>query len=157
MQSGPLLFQPGTVAGTLTFSGTLRTGSIETPFSTTRIIARQAPKIQSVHTTAGNSGLTAVIQLMSTSREVREMNVRFETGLPLRLSCGVVAGCSVAGTSFRFDTKALFDAWFVEDKTFGSLSTIRLPLQVPSTVHGMVFVTLTNSIGASNTVTFPLP
>jgi uncharacterized repeat protein (TIGR01451 family) len=157
MQPGPLLFQPGTVAGTLTFSGTLRTGSIETPFSTTRTIARQSPKIQGIKTTPSNNGLTAAIQLMSTTREVREMDVRFETGSALRLSCDGVAGCSVLGLTFRFDTKTLFDNWFVQDKTFGGLSTIRLPLQIPSTVHGRVFVTLTNTIGASNPLTFPLP
>ena len=155
-QTPSVAFQPGTVAGVLTFSGTLQSGSVETAFSATRTILRQAPSIQSVQTSSQN-GFTAAITLLSTAREVTRLVVRFETTPPVRLNCDVPVDCAVSGPTITFDVKSLFDAWFARDTTFGSLSTVRLPFLIPTTVHGDVWITMINSLGPSNSVSFKLP
>jgi hypothetical protein len=157
--AGPIFFQTGTVAGTFTFSGTLQAGTAQKTFSPTGnpnlTIPKQAPKIQNVETNTQN-GFAALINLQSTLREVTQMSLTFNTSTPVKLSCGGVAGCSVSGATITFDVKTLFDNWFKSDTTFGSLSTLRLPLTISGGVHGTVNVTFRNSMGASNTVTFNL-
>jgi hypothetical protein len=157
--AGPTFFQTGTVAGTFTFSGTLQAGTAQKTFSPSGspnlTIPKQAPSIQKVETNTQN-GFAAVISLQSTLREVTQMSLTFNTSTKVNLSCGGVAGCSVSGSTITFDVKSLFDNWFTSDQTFGSLSTLRLPLTISGAVQGSVNVTFRNSMGASNTVTFSL-
>lgn len=156
VQPRPIAFQPGTVAGALTFSGVLRTGSVETPFSQTRTIPAQVPTIKRIDTDTRN-GFVAVITLFSTPREVSELSLQFETQPPVRLSCESASLCKVSGSSLVFDAKALFDAWFSGDSTNGSLSTLRVPLSIQGKIKGTVRARFRNSRGLSEAVPFSLP
>src|SRR5262249_55749581 len=122
-QAGPIAFQNGTVAGDLSFNGTLQTGTVQTAFSRTRTIPQQAPSIQSIQTEPRiNTTITMAISLFSTLREVTELSLRFDTQPSIRLSCGAVVGCSVSANTLTLDVKSLFDAWFAADTQFGSAS-----------------------------------
>jgi len=156
IKPGPLGFQPGTVAGNLNFDATVQTGSLQTGFSAAMTIPQQAPAIQKIQTTTGN-GFTAEITLFSPAREVTELVLQFNTTVPVRLSCGSAAGCVASGSTLTFDVRSMFNTWFAGDTTFGSLSTMRLPLSIPGTVHGTVGVTLRNNRGTSNSMSFALP
>jgi hypothetical protein len=156
--AGAVIFQPGTVAGTLSFEGTLQTGTLLNGFAETRTVARQAPTIHGIQMeSAGNESATAAVQLTSTLREVTQLVVRVETATPIQLNCGVPAGCSASGNSLTLDVKRLFDAWFAADREFGSISTLRIPFSFQGQVQGNVVVQLRNNLGGSNPVSFPLP
>jgi hypothetical protein len=159
---GPIGFQPGTIAGTLGFTGALQAGTVQTTFSppssvlTGLTIPLAAPSIQSVQTNTQN-GFVAVVNLLSTMREVTQLSLTFNTTTAVRLSCASVTGCSVSGMTITFDVKGLFDSWFNSTSSFGSLSTLRLPLSFQGTIHGTVSVTLRNTQGISNSASFALP
>jgi uncharacterized repeat protein (TIGR01451 family) len=155
-QATLLGFQPGTVAGALTFSGTVQAGAAESAFSTTQSVPRQAPTIQTVWTDTAD-GFAAVITLWSTSREVTTLALRFDTTAPVQLSCGGVTGCAVSGSTLTFDVRHLFDAWFASGDALGSLSRMRLPFSITGTAHGTVWVTFRNSLGTSKMAPFSLP
>jgi uncharacterized repeat protein (TIGR01451 family) len=155
-EAASLGFQPGTVAGTLTFSVTLQAGNAKTTVSSTLKILRQAPAIQAMHTETGN-GFAVSMTLLSTVREVTELTLRFDTKPAVLLSCGTVPGCSVSGSSLTFDVRSLFDAWFVGHAEFGGLSALRLPFSIQGTVQGTVSVTFRNSVGPSISKSFALP
>jgi hypothetical protein len=112
--------------------------------------------IQSIESVT-QGGFAVLINLWSTTREVKQFSLTFSTNIPVLLSCGSVSGCTVSGSTMNFDAKPLFDAWFNANTTSGSLSTLHLPLSVPGTVHGSVTVRLQNSIGVSNPMSFSLP
>jgi hypothetical protein len=153
---GPVGFQTGTVAGTLTFNAAIHAGAIETPLSATMEIPSLPPLIQKIQTDSQN-GFAAVITLMSTPREVTDLILAFNTTPAVRLSCGSAPGCSASGSTLTFDVRSLFVPWFAADTTFGSLGTLRLPLSIQGTVRGSVAVRLRNSRGISNPVSFALP
>jgi hypothetical protein len=154
--SGPLAFQTGTVAGTLEFTGTAKSGTVETSFEKVVTLPPQAPAIQRIQTIQQN-GFAAVITLMSPMREVSDLILEFHTNSPVRLSCGTTNGCSASESSLTFDVREMFNSWFAEDSTFGSLSMMRIPLSIPASVHGSVVITLRNSRGPSNSMSFALP
>jgi sugar lactone lactonase YvrE len=154
--AGRLGFQAGTVAGAFTFDGVLDTGTVQTTFSTTLKMPREAPSIQAVQTST-QDGFSVLISLLSTSREVTQLNLQFQTTPEVRLSCGTVSGCAVFGSSLSFNVKGLFDTWYATDKTFGSLSTLRLPFSIDGSVQGRVSVTLRNGQGLSSALWFALP
>ena len=160
--AGPVGFQAGTVAGTLSFSGTLQAGTVQTTISPSSSLAssltipRQAPLIQSVETSTQN-GFAVLIHLLSTSREVTQLGLTFNTSPAVTLNCGSVPGCSASGATMTFDVRSLFDAWFNGDSVFGGLSTLQLPFSISGTVHGTVGVQLRNSMGNSAQKSFPLP
>jgi hypothetical protein len=157
-QTGPIAFQTGTVAGDLSFNGTLQTGTEQTAFSSTRTIPQQPPAIHSIQTEPPiNTTIPVAISLSSTLREVTELILRFDTQPSIHLSCGAVRGCSVSANTLTLDVKALFDAWFAADKQFGSASVLRVPFAVQGSVRGAVVVSLRNRLGVSNTMSFPLP
>jgi len=156
LQAGPLGFQPGTVAGTLTFSVTLQAGEIQSTYSTAQIIPRQAPAIQTLRKDTQN-GFAVVITLLSTMREVTTFSLRFDTRPAVRLGCGDVTGCSVLGSTMTFDVKSLFDAWFTSGASLGSLSAMRFPFLIQGAAQGSVVVSFRNSLGTSNSISFPLP
>jgi len=75
----------------------------------------------------------------------------------VRLQCGANTLCTASGSTLTFDVKTMFDGWYSEVSTFGSLVTLRLPLTIQGDVHGSVSVTLRNANGASAPVIFQLP
>jgi uncharacterized repeat protein (TIGR01451 family) len=157
-QAGPVGFQPGTVSGTLSFTGTLQTGVVETAFSSQTTIPRQPPKIYNIERESSNGGNFVVgLNLSSTPREVTQMTVRFQTTPSLRLQCGGMAGCSTSGSAFTLDMKSTFDSWFADNSMFGSISNLRVPLFIQGTVRGDVIITFSNRTGTSNSVSVPLP
>jgi uncharacterized repeat protein (TIGR01451 family) len=153
---GPIGFQAGTVAGTLRFSGALQAGTVEATFSSSPTIPLSAPALQAVQTRT-QEGFSALITSLSTTRDVTLLNLTFNTTPAIRLSCGTVAGCSVMGQTLSLDVRSQFDQWFAADTRFGGLSTLTIPLSIDGNVHGIVFVTLRNSRGTSNTLRFTLP
>jgi sugar lactone lactonase YvrE len=153
---GPIGFQAGTVAGTLTFNATLQVGDIPTTFTSSLAVPSQIPAIQKIQTTNQN-GFAAVMTLLSSTREVKDLILRFNTTKEVRLSCGTVAGCSSSGSVLTFDVRSLFDTWYAGDTTFGSLTALRIPLTIPASVHGSVSISLRNSRGESPSTSFPLP
>jgi hypothetical protein len=56
-----------------------------------------------------------------------------------------------------FEVKELFDSWFNSTPSFGSLSSLQLPLSIQGSIHGTVLVTLRNTLGMSNSASFALP
>jgi hypothetical protein len=160
-QSGPLLFQSGTVAGTVAFTGTFKAGSITGEFSPvvgsdTLTIPLRALFIQSVRTsTEGGFGVS--IHFFSTAREVTQLSLTFNTTSRVRLRCGTAEGCSAVGNVLTLDVAALFSRWFIGDSSFGGLAQLRLPLSIDGAVKGTVAVTLKNTKGESNSQSFALP
>jgi hypothetical protein len=159
---GPIGFQTGTVAGTIGFIGALQAGTVQTTFSPPSsanaglTIPRAAPSIQSIQTNSQN-GFAAVINLWSTMREVTQLSLTFNTTSEVRLSCGSIAGCTVSGTTMTLDVKATFDFWFNSTSSFGSMSALRLPFSIQGSIDGTISVTLRNSQGTSNSLSFALP
>ncbi len=160
--AGPIGFQSGTVAGTLSFSGTLQAGTVQTTIAPSSSLAsgltisRQRPVIQSLETSSQN-GFAVSINLFSTTREISQFSLSFNTLTAVTLSCGSVSGCSVSGSTLTFDVKSMFDSWFSNSTAFGSLSRLHLPLSISGTVHGSVLVRLQNSMGISVPSSFTLP
>jgi hypothetical protein len=154
---GPVAFQAGTVAGTLAFSGSSTAGTVKSSFTAERSISRQPPVIAQVRF-VNTGGLTAVISLFSTPRDVTELKLRFVTAPQVRVSCGTTPACTAEGDTLRLDVGPQFAAWFQGNPAFGGLSQISVPLAVQGApVHGSVYFTLTNSQGASNTASLLLP
>ena len=160
--SNPLGFQTGTVAGRLIFNGAFTAGKIQGSFSPpigggAPAISEQAPVIKSIETST-QGGFAATILLFSTTREVTQLELTFNTTPQVRLSCGTVSGCSVNGSTMTFDVSSLFAAWFASDTAYGSLSTLRLPFSIDGgRVKGAVAVALRNRQGFSNVAVFDLP
>jgi uncharacterized repeat protein (TIGR01451 family) len=155
-QATLLGFQPGTVAGALSFSGTIQAGTAQSTFSATRNIPKLPPAIQAAHTDTAD-GFGIVITLVSTLREVNALTLRFDTTAPVRLSCGDVMGCTVSGSTLTFDVRTLFEHWFASEAALGSLSLVRLPLSIQGNVHGTGWITFRNSLGSSQAARFSLP
>jgi subtilisin family serine protease len=151
-------FQTGTVAGTLTLSGTANAGTVPPPsiVSVVSAIPVQSPVITKV-TKDTQSGFAALVTLMSNTRDVTSVTFTFETRPGIKLSCGSVAGCSVAGPSITFDVQSLFNTWYASDVTFGGASTLRVPFSISGSLTGSINVTIRSSAGSSNTQTLPIP
>ena len=156
-QIGPMAFQAGTIAGTLSFSGTLQTGTVETAFSSRTTIPKQAPKVHSVQRESSNGGNFSLgVQLTSSPREVTALLFRF-VGSQARLSCGGLAGCSVDGNQVALDVRSAFDSWFVADTLNGSASTLHVPFYIDSNIKGTITISLANRFGTSNSINYTLP
>jgi uncharacterized repeat protein (TIGR01451 family) len=158
---GPIGFQTGTVAGTLSLTGTVNSGTVQLTFAPVATpgalsIARHAPSIHSVHTRT-DGGFAAYVLASSTMREVTSVSLQFNTRTGVQLSCGAVAGCSVSGSTITLDTRGLFSGWFAANTSLGSLSVLRMPLSIDPGLRGTVTVRLHNSAGASGAGTFELP
>jgi uncharacterized repeat protein (TIGR01451 family) len=151
-----LPLQTGTVAGSATLSGVLQSGAAQMDFSATIVIPRQPPTVQSVRAVTG-AGFGPLVTFTSTPREITEVVLQFDTTPAVRLSCGLASGCSVSGSTLTLDVRRLFDAWYILNPGFGSVSTIYVPLSIQGQVGGKVWLTLRNSYGASIPVAFPLP
>jgi uncharacterized repeat protein (TIGR01451 family) len=161
LQRGSLLFQPGTVAGTITFAGTFTAGTIRREFlpasgSDTLTIPLRALSIQGIRAST-EGGFAVSIQLFSAAREVTQLSLSFDTTPRVSLQCGTTEGCSAAGNVLTLDVARLFSQWFAGDSHFGGLAQLRLPLSISGAVKGTVAVTLKNSKGESNSQSFALP
>ena len=157
-QAGPIGFQTGTVAGNLSFSAALQTNEAPVAFSGLRTIPRRAPTIQGVRAQRGTGNTVNVgINLFSTSREVTQLTLQFQTTPAVTLTCGNTPACSTSGASLTLDVKQQFDTWFAGDKVYGSASTLTVPLSIEGTVRGTIVVSLRNAQGSSNSLSVPLP
>jgi hypothetical protein len=160
--SGPLAFQSGTVAGTLTFAGTFTAGTISgqvVPVSSadTLTIPLRALSIQSIKTST-EGGFAVSILLLSAAREVTQLSLSFNTNPKVVLSCGTTPGCSASGNTLTLDVSPLFSQWFNGDVHFGGLAQLRLPFSIEGgSVRGSVAVALRNTKGESNSQSFALP
>jgi hypothetical protein len=159
-QDESVRFQTGTVAGSLGFDGTLKSGRIDNTFSSSGLsalnIPPQAPVIQSLQTST-MGGFAALITSFSTARTITQLTLDFQTSVPVTLSCGTTPGCSISGSRITLNVASLFANWFTGDTMFGSLSRLRLPLSIGGVVPGTVSVTLRNERGESNSSSFSLP
>jgi uncharacterized repeat protein (TIGR01451 family) len=156
-QTGPIAFQAGTVAGSLSFSGTIQTGTLETAFSSQTTIPKQAPKLLSVQRESSNgNNFSLGVQLTSSPREVTQLVLRF-AGPQARLSCGALAGCTAKGDSLTLDVRSMFDNWFVADTLNGGASTLHLPFYIDFTTKGSIMISLVNRFGTSNSIGYTLP
>jgi hypothetical protein len=149
-------FQTGTVAGTLSFAGVAQAGTAQKSFTFTVTVPRRPPTIYSMQKDPKDSA-AILITLFSTSREVTQLVLHFNTSPAVRLNCGSVTGCSVSGTTLTFDVRSLFDAWYASDTVHGSLSTLRLPFSVQGSFKGSASVSLQNNEGVSATSVFTFP
>ena len=153
-------FQSGTVAGAFQFTGTLRAGRLENDFTpsggSALTIPRQPPVIHELRTSA-DGGFAALITSFSTTREIHQVMLEFNTTERIAVRCGTAPGCMASGNRITLDVASLFNSWFGDTTAFGGLSLLRLPLSIAGAVHGSVAVTLVNSRGSSNTVSFALP
>jgi hypothetical protein len=170
---GPVGFQPGTVAGTLEFSGILHAGSAEVAFlpnlgnggESGFAIPPGPPTIVAIGTATEPQGnvpngqsqvkFTAQITLYSTLREVTEITLTFNTFPKVLLSCGSTAGCSADGNALTYQVKELFDGFFAT--TSDGLAQLKLPLLISGTVYGSISIRFSNDEGFSDAVEFGLP
>jgi uncharacterized repeat protein (TIGR01451 family) len=162
--SGPLAFQSGTVAGTLTFAGTFTVGTISGEVAPASgadadplTIPLRALSIQSIKTST-EGGFAVSILLLSAAREVTQLSLSFNTNPKVVLSCGTTPGCSASGNTLTLDVASLFSQWFNADVNFGGLAQLRLPFSIQGgAVRGNVAVALRNTKGESNSQSFALP
>lgn len=160
-ERGPLAFQPGTVAGSLKFSGTLTAGTVTRTFSSEGQNGLTIPlallSIQSIETSM-QDGFSVLVQLFSTAREVTQLRLTFNTSPRVSLNCGTSDACSATGNMMTLDVGTLFAVWFGGETAFGGLAELRLPFSIEGgTVKGTVALTLRNSKGESDSQSFALP
>jgi hypothetical protein len=157
-----LPFQTGTVAGTLTFTGTFTAGTIRGDFAPSSApdqltIPLKTLSIQKLDTST-DGGFAASILFLSTAREVTQLMLSFDTNPRVVLSCGNAPGCSVSGNTVTLEVGSMFSQWFGANNEFGGLANLRLPLRIEGgSVRGRVAVTLRNTKGESNSQSFALP
>ena len=159
--SGPVGYQAGTVAGSVSLSGTARVGTFQRSFASNSgisslVISPTPPVIQSVRADSQN-GFALLITSFSTPRSMTEMGLQFNTVPSVPVGCGSAPGCTASGSTLTLDVKGIYDTWFTSSSQSGGLSTLRLPLSIQGKVRGSVSVTLKNALGSSNTVFFTLP
>ena len=159
--AGPVGYQAGTVAGSVSFSGIARVGTFQRSFASnpgisSLVISPIPPVIQSVRGDSQN-GFALLITSFSTPRSMTEMSLQFNTIPSVPVGCGSAPGCSASGSTLTLDVKGIFDTWFTGSSQAGGLSTLRLPLSIQGKIRGSVGVTLKNALGSSNQVFFTLP
>jgi hypothetical protein len=150
-----LAIQTGTVAGTITVTAQLLAGGQDVtptpPPSTTLTIAALAPVITSVSATATTGGFTVTVVGYATSRQVTQAVFQFTPA----------SGETLSSTSFTVPTTSLFTAWYgsAGSAAYGSQFTFTQPFTVSGSTSAVtsVSVTLSNSLGNSNTVTAAVP
>jgi len=157
--AGPIGFQPGTAAGQLTFTMTIRINSNQTTITRTATvsIAASVPAIKDLAVAKTSGGFETAMTLILTTREARTMTFHFNTSSPVKLNCGGVAGCSAFGSDISLSTTALFNSWFSSSSGAGGAAILRVPFNIQGTISGSIGVTIANSVGNSNTMTFDIP
>jgi hypothetical protein len=120
-------------------------------------VVSASPTIKDLSPAKTSSGFDTSFTLISSTREVRTLTFQFNTTAPIRLSCGGVAGCTANGATISFTVTSLFNSWYASNPAYGSLATVRVPFNIQGTISGSISVTLTNSVGNSNTMSFTIP
>lgn len=142
--------QTGTVAGTIMVTARINAAGTDvtpTPAPTTSIvIARAAPVINSARINRTANGFELVIVAYATPREITSASVRLTTS------------GTVQGTEFTVNLGGVIGPWYqgASSQQFGSLCAITIPFTVQQGTSGQVTsasVTLTNSLGTSAAAT----
>jgi len=148
-------FQAGTVAGKIQVTLTFQAAGVDVtpspaPVLTTQIVAA-APSINSVVVTQTTSGIQAVIDGLSTTRDMKTATFQFTPA----------AGATLQTTSVSVDVSAMFTAWYQSASSLplGSQFSLTVPFTIGGNVNTIasVSVTLTNSVGTSAPVNAMVP
>jgi hypothetical protein len=139
-------FQPGTVAGNITFSARFLVGSTDitpTPIpSALATVQRQVPTITSLTATISGSGFTVTAVGFSTPREVTRAVFTFTGSSGLQTS------------NLSLDVSSAFQAWYQgqESQQNGSRFQVSVAFIVQGDVSAItsVSMTLTNNTGTSS-------
>jgi hypothetical protein len=150
-----LQFQVGTLPGTIEISLSLSAAGVNiTPSvapSATTTIAASAPTINSVTVTTTTTGINVVVVGTSTTLDMKTATFQFTPA----------AGANLQTTSVTIDVSSLFAAWYGSAKSLatGSQFSLTVPFAVSGSISSIasVSVTLTNSVGTSNTVGANVP
>jgi len=147
----PPALQTGTVAGVITLTTTYRSGNQDVtptpPPTVTLRVAPAAPVLTRLDVTRSANGFELAVFGYSTPRNITRATVRL-TPAP---------GATLTATEFNIELGPLFTTWYnsAQSGPFGSQFRLVLPFGLtgnPSDI-GTVSVSLTNSVGASNTLT----
>jgi hypothetical protein len=147
----PLLVQTGTVAGTIVFTASLTADGVPlTPTTAVTLdLPQEPPVIASVTIQQVTSGFNVRVTGYSNTREITQATFTF-TAQP---------GSQVQSTSFTpADVASTFQTWYASpaSNAFGSQFTYTQPFTITagtSSALQSVTVTLTNSLGASSSMT----
>ena len=148
-------FQTGTVAGTIMFTPTFATGSVNltppVPTIKTVTIPASAPQVRSVTigTQTANS-FDVLVTGFSTSRTMTEIDLQFMAS----------AGASLATSTLSVDVTSVFSTWYqsAASTPFGSQFTVDLNIVVAGDITAVqsVAVTAKNQNGTSNSASASL-
>jgi hypothetical protein len=145
----PLGLQTGTVAGTITIVTRLFSNGVDvtpTPPPTRVLrIAPGPPVISSVSLVRSAQGLQIVVTGYATTRQVSSASVTFVPA----------SGANLQTAQFSVPVESHFVSWYTSAASapFGSQFTLTLPFNGDASAVGSVQVSLTNSLGTSNSVT----
>jgi hypothetical protein len=150
-----LAFQVGTLPGAIQFSLALTAAGVNVtpaaPPTATTTIAATAPVINSVTVTTTSTGLQVTVVGTSTTLSMNTATFQFTPA----------AGATLQTSSVNINVSSLFAAWYASSASLATGS--QFSLEVPFTITGnissiaSVSVTLTNSVGASNSVSANVP
>ena len=151
----PVGVQTGTVAGAITLTVKLLAGTVDvtpTPAPTKTIrIAKAVPVLRTVTVTRNAAGFDITITGYVTSRDITTAQFRFTAA----------SGVIVQTVDFTQQLGAVFNTWFqsAASQPFGSQFTLTQPFTIQGNVLGVtsVAVTMSNSVGTSNSITANIP
>ena len=146
-----LFISTGTVAGTISITGTLRIGATEVvlgnPLQHTITIPPAAPVITTLTATPASGGLNVVISGYSNTRELSSAGFTFAAS----------QGNTLGSPEISLNLATVFSGWYGSTASVaaGSQFTITMPFTISGDVSAIssVAVTLTNSRGKSTVVT----
>ncbi len=151
----PVGVQTGTVSGSITLTVKLLAGTIDVtpnpaPSKSFRI-AKAAPFLRTVTVTRTGAGFDVAITGYVTTREITTAQFHFTSA----------SGITVQAVDFTQQLGPVFNTWFqsAASQPFGSQFTMTQPftIQGSSTAVTAVSVTLTNSVGTSNSLSANIP
>jgi len=147
---GSLGLQTGTVAGTITLSAAFRADGRDVtpspaPTQVVRVL-RSAPFIRSLEVVKTGAGFDVYVRGYSTPRQVTQATFRF----------AAASGGNLQTSELTLQMTQLADPWFggQESAQYGSQFTLRQSFTVNGDIRaiGSVSLTLSNSVGSSQTV-----
>jgi hypothetical protein len=151
----PVGVQTGTVAGAITLTVKLLAGTADVtplPIPTKTIrIAKAAPVLRTVTVTRTAAGFDVAIAGFVTSRDIATTQFRFTAA----------SGVTVQTVDFTQQLGAVFNTWFqnAASQPFGSQFTLTQPFTIQGNANAVtsVAVTMTNSVGTSNSISANIP
>lgn len=149
--ASPAALQTGTVAGVITLTSTYRAnGQNVTPSpapTQTLRISPAAPVLTRLDLARTSNGFELAVFGFSTPRDVVRATVRLTPA----------QGATLTTSEFTIDVNSLFTTWFGSSQSvpFGSQFRLSLPFNLSGSAADItsVSVSLTNSVGTSNTLT----